>query len=114
VAAEVKNVTDMEKIVVCGGCRPDRTAGMVATLREAVPDAVVEVAACLNACGHPVSLAFRAPGRAAYLFAQADPQDQAAEIAAFVRLWRAASGGVVTDARACGRLRTMLRGCIPA
>ncbi|WP_281824155.1 DUF1636 family protein [Jannaschia rubra] len=103
-----------ERMIVCGGCLPERTEKMVAALRSAVPDCPVEVAACLNACGHPVSLAFRAPGRAVYLFAGTDPVDQAAEVAAFVGLWRSAPRGVVTDARPCGRLRTMLRGCIPA
>lgn len=87
---------------------------MAAALRGAVPDAVVEVATCLNACGNPVTVAFRAPGRAAYLFADTDPEAQAAEVAAFVALWRAAPAGEVADARPCGRLRTLLRGRIPA
>ncbi len=74
----------------------------------------VRLVECLNACGRPLALAVTGQGKAAYLFAGVDPEEQAGEVAAFAGLYRDAPAGEVADARGAGRLRFCLLGRIPA
>ena len=67
---------------------------------------------CLNVCDKPTALAFRAEGKAAYLFAGVAPED-GADVEAFARLYADASDGWIEDARSAGRLRFCLVGRIP-
>ena len=106
------------KLFICETCldADGHTPGpeMAAAVRKAL-DVEVEVVLtpCLNLCDEPVSVAFRAPGKMAYLFAGTGPDD-VSDIAAMARLFVEAKDGVVEDARSAGRLRFCLKGRIPA
>lgn len=96
---------------LCTTCR-DRVE--TAALRDALPEgAELRLHECLNACGKPVALSIQGRG-AGYLFAGVDPVADAADIAATARAYLAAPGGVIEDARPCGRLRFCLLGRLPA
>jgi predicted metal-binding protein len=109
-------VTD--RITLCAGCRPGEGEALAARLRQALAaeGLATEVALtdCMNICANPVSVAVRAEGKAAYLFAGVDPAGQVAELTAFARLYAAAETGVIDDARPCGDLRFRLVGRLPA
>lgn len=96
---------------LCATCQ----AGVeTAPLRAALPEgAELRLHDCLNACGNPVALSFQGCG-ASYLFAGVDPVADAPDIAATARAYMAAPGGVIEDARPCGRLRFCLIGRLPA
>lgn len=97
-----------DRIIVCVGC-----AGGAELARSLDGRLRVETAACLNVCDAPVSVAVRAEGKAAYLFAGVDaaaPQD----LVAFARLYADSTDGEIADARATGKLRFCLLGRIPA
>ena len=88
---------------------------MAGRLRGMVgPGTTVETTDCMNVCGRPVTVAFRAEGKAAYIFAGVDPEKQGEDLAAFARLYAQAEGGIIEDARPCGDLRFCLIGRIPA
>lgn len=104
-----------DTISICAGCDPDAAARMAQEVRGLLgPATDVALAGCMNVCARPVSVAFRAPGKAAWLFAGVDPATQGPEVAAFARLYAADAGGDVSDARPCGQLRFCLIGRIPA
>jgi predicted metal-binding protein len=114
-----KGKAGVQHITICESCRAgeaaprgralaDQLRGLVAGLAE------VRTVDCMIVCGDPVTVSFRAPGKAAYLFAGVDPDAQADELAAFARLYDAAPDGVIDDARPCGALRFCLVGRIPA
>ena len=103
-----------DRVTICGSCLGSDGERLAERLALALGGlAQVRLAPCLNACGRPLALAVRGPGRAAYLFGGV-AADQDAEVLAFLALWRAAPGGEVADARPCGRLRLCLLGRIPA
>ncbi|MGR3321886.1 MAG: DUF1636 family protein [Pseudooceanicola sp.] len=100
-------------ISICGECK-----GAGRALAEAVAplldgDTEVRVSACMNVCSRPVTVAARAEGKAAYLFGGVTGAE-AADLAAFARLYAAAADGAIADARPLGRLRFCLIGRIPA
>lgn len=97
------------RLTVCATCREGAGRALAA-----VEGTELRFAECLNACGRPVALAVTGEGRATYLFAGVDPATQAAEVAAFLRLYRDAPAGDVTDAREAGDLRFCLIGRVPA
>ncbi|MCG6904620.1 MAG: DUF1636 domain-containing protein [Rhodobacter sp.] len=100
----------LDRVIVCGTCAGG--AGFAAALRDAGVDGV-ETVACMNQCDRPVTLAFRAKGKDAYLFAGIDPVADLADALALVRLYAEAPGGTIADARPAGRLRYCLVGRIP-
>lgn len=92
-------------------------AALIADVTErlaAFGDFEVRAQDCLNACDKPTALAFRAEGKAAYLFAGVDGNADGADVAAFAKLYGDAPDGWVEDARPAGRLRFCLIGRIPA
>lgn len=109
----------MHRIIICSTC----TAGQGKeapgpALADALatrlgPEFEIVEHACLSVCAEPVAVAFRAPGKAAYLFAGLGPAD-AADAVAFARLWAETPDGWIEDARPAGRLRFCLKGRIPA
>ena len=106
------------KLFICETCvdADGHTHGhqMAAAVRDALDvDVEVLLTPCMNLCEEPVSLAFRAPGKMAYLFAGTGPDD-VADIAAMARLFVEPIDGVIEDARPAGRLRFCLKGRIPA
>lgn len=95
-------------VSVCGGCGAGPLAGL---LQARLGD--IRVVDCMHVCGRPVAVSFRGEGKAAYLFAGVDVARQVEELVVFAGLYAAAEGGVVEDARPCGRLRLRLVGRIP-
>lgn len=77
-------------------------------------DFEVRAQACLNVCDKPTAVAFRAEGKAAYLFAGVDAATDAEDVAAFAKLYADTPDGWIEDARPAGRLRFCLLGRIPA
>ena len=78
------------------------------------PDLEVVGQDCLSACATPQAIAFRAEGKAAYLFAGVDAEADRGNIAAFAEMYRESSDGWIEDARPAGRLRFCLVGRMPA
>ena len=79
-----------------------------------IGDFEVRGQACLNVCDKPTALAFRAGGKAAYLFAGVDAEKDAGDVAAFAKMYKDSADGWIEDARPAGRLRFCLIGRIPA
>lgn len=105
------------RVIVCETCaasdRDPIGADFARDLQALVPDDVrVEITACMNLCEQPMALALRAKACDAYLFSGVTADDLE-DAAALVRLYSAAPGGKITDARAAGRLRHCLVGRIP-
>jgi predicted metal-binding protein len=89
-------------------------AGLADTLASALAGLPFEVrgAECMSACTRPSSVAFRAPGKTAYLFgdlAEADVPD----LVTFARLYAASADGTFVDARPLGALRLKAVARIP-
>ena len=105
-----------DRITICESCRSDgpaKGAALAERLRGMV-GAEVATTDCMIVCGKPVTVSFRATGKAAYLFSGVDPETQAEEIAEFARLYADAADGIVNDVRSIGQLRFCLIGRIPA
>ncbi len=105
-------------ITICAGCHADgvkpQGKALARALRPLVdPNTQIKTTDCMNACGHPTVIAFRAPGKPVYLFQNIDPAAQAQEIADFAHAYATEKGGIVTDARPFGQLRFCLVGRIP-
>lgn len=105
------------RVIVCTTCRKGNAVptgeAVIAEVAQRLDDRfVVEGHDCLNMCDHAQAVAFRAPGKAAYLFGDLDAGD-VDDIAAFARLWADSADGWIADARPAGRLRFCLRGRIP-
>jgi predicted metal-binding protein len=105
-----------DRITICESCQSDgapKGAALADQLRSMV-QADVATTDCMIVCGKPVTVSFRATGKAAYLFSGIDPDTQAEEIAEFARLYAEAEDGIVNDVRSIGQLRFCLIGRIPA
>lgn len=100
---------------VCRTC-PAGQAGLADDLREAFAKGSVDVELretdCLSGCTRASALAFRAPGKTAYLFGEITSAD-VPDILTFARLYLAAPDGNLTDARPLGSLRTKALARIP-
>ena len=83
-------------------------------LRKEIKAFEIETFECMSACSRPNAISFRAAGKAAYLFADIDPETDKGDILAFAKLYSDAPDGWIEDARPCGRLRHCLLGRIPA
>lgn len=108
------------KVFICSTCAESgddpKGAALIADVTARLApfgDFEVRAQACLNVCDKPIALAFRAEGKAAYLFAGVDGGTDAADVAAFAKLYADAPDGWVEDARPAGRLRFCLIGRIP-
>ncbi len=100
---------------VCALC-PAGRAGFADGLRAALSDAgmVLEVreTGCMSGCTRQSTLAFRAPGKMAYLFGEITLDDMP-DILTFARLYLASADGDLTDARPLGALRAKAIARIP-
>lgn len=109
-----------DRITICEGCKgateaTPKGAALAARLRALVaPEIEVTTTDCMIVCGKPVTVSFRAEGKAAYLFSGVDPETQTNELAVFAELYANAGDGIVDDVRPCGQLRFCLIGRIPA
>ncbi|MEP2531096.1 DUF1636 family protein [Shimia sp.] len=106
-------------VFICNTCASGDGATIDAEFAAAVRDAgvadfEVQEVSCLNMCDEPLTLALRAPGKVAYLFAGVRPGSDLKDVIALLTLYRDAPGGVIEDARPAGRLRFCLKGRVPA
>lgn len=103
-----------DRVIICGTCAEGRGAAFAEELRNHIPDRVaVQVVECLNVCDKPVAMALRGPGKDVYLFSGVLPETDLDDTVALARLYSAAEGGAITDARPAGRLRLCLLGRVP-
>ena len=107
----------MHRVIVCTTCCREGAEPLGADLAQVLRDRLgagfaVEEQACLSICAEPQAIAFRATGKAAYLFAGLDAADED-DIVAFAQLWADTPEGWIEDARPAGRLRFCLKGRIP-
>ena len=100
---------------VCRSC-PAGPAGFAALLRAAVHKAgyVLDIreTECMSGCIRPSTLAFRAPGKTAYLFGDISETDLP-DILIFVGLYLNSADGNFADARPLGSLREKAIARIP-
>lgn len=103
------------KITLCTSCVLGRD-GFARPLATALAAAGIaaEIAAveCLSGCTRPSSIAFRAPGKTAYLFGDLTAADLP-DLVNFARLYAASSDGGFADARPLGALRHKALARIP-
>ncbi len=97
---------------ICAGCPGDGSA-LADALRDAAPEGwAIHTHDCLSGCQRPVSAAFRAPGKTAYLFGEIGQADLA-DIHRFMALYAASQDGTFADARVLGPLRLKAIARIP-
>lgn len=102
-------------VILCTSCKGGAVlARQVAELlaAEDIAGFALHRTDCMNACARAPTLAFRAPGKVAYLFGGVSAAHLPA-LAAFARLYAAAADGVIADARPLGDLRLRLIARIP-
>ena len=104
------------KITLCTTCDLGR-GGFAATLRAALSarglQAHVTGTDCLSGCTRASTMAFRAPGKTAYLFGDLTGDDLP-ELLTFATLYAASPDGTLADARPLGALRAKAIARIPA
>ncbi|WP_226782090.1 DUF1636 family protein [Oceaniglobus trochenteri] len=103
------------EILICRSCQAGgRALGAALIDALGVPGGyALRQVDCMTMCGEPVSLAFRSPGKATYLFSGVNAGD-CADIHGFAELYAQAPDGWIEDARRAGRLRLCLKGRVPA
>lgn len=103
------------RAIVCRSCPAGRN-GLAALLRRALAvqatNAVVEEIDCMSGCARPSTVAFRAEGKTAYLFADLSTGD-IPDLVTFLRLYDASPDGNFNDARPLGALREKAIARIP-
>ena len=108
----------MHQVVVCSTCEGCDGEAFAAQLRDALAKAgqayEVRDFECMTNCGRPLSVAFKATGKATYLFGDVDPALDLADTVAFARMYASSPDGWIEDARDAGRLRHCLIGRVPA
>lgn len=102
-------------ITLCFGCTADQP-GLMAALGTALDSAGIAAslagADCMSGCARPAALAFRAPGKTAYLFGDIGLADLPG-LVTFARAYAAAPDGQIADARFLGALRHKALARIP-
>jgi len=106
------------RVVICSTCEGTDGKGFAVQLRAALSDAGlsydVQDFDCMSNCGRPLSVAFKADGKATYLFGDVDTERDLQDVVAFARMFADSTDGWIEDARDAGRLRHCLIGRIPA
>lgn len=98
-------------ITLCASCALGQ-AGFAATLQAALPGAQVTTTDCMSGCTRPSAIAFRAPGKTAYLFGDITADDLP-DLVSFTRHYAASPDGNFADARILGPLRLKAIARIP-
>lgn len=104
------------KITLCTTCdlgRSDFAATLAHALKTADIPAEIVGAECMSGCTRPSTIAFRSPGKTAYLFGDLTAEDLP-DLITFARLYAASDDGTLTDARTIGALRHKAIARIPA
>lgn len=100
---------------VCRSC-PAGRRGLATAIRRAADaaelDCAVRETECMSGCTRASTVAFRAPGKTAYLFGELSEAD-VPDVVAFLRLYAASADGTFADARPLGRLREKAIARIP-
>ncbi len=97
----------MHHLLVCASCHgADRAQVLIDRLAAALPQFEVGAVECMSGCQRPGTMAFRAEGKASYLFGDIDPDAAIDDILAFAKAFVDAPDGWITDARRFGALRT--------
>ena len=102
-------------VTVCESCALGRAGfeqALAAALAEAGLSAQVGGAECLSGCTRISAIAFRAPGKVAYLFGDLTALDLP-DLVTFARAYQASPDGTFADARFLGGLRTKALARIP-
>ncbi len=95
------------RIVFCTACplgKGDFADAFCAALTSAGISVEISGTDCMSGCARASTVAFRAPGKTAYLFGDLTDADLP-DLIAFARLYAASHDGVFTDARPLGGLR---------
>ncbi len=95
---------------VCRSCSADNA--FLETVRKGLPGIAVESVDCMSGCTRPQTMAFRAPGKVAYLFGDLTAADLP-DLRVFARHYAVSSDGTFADARILGDLRNKAIGRIP-
>lgn len=94
-------------IILCGSCDLGR-GGFAATLANALRQAglaeEITTVDCMSGCTRPSTIAFRIPGKTAYLFGEVTAADLD-DLVAFTHAYSASPDGNLPDARVIGGLR---------
>ena len=103
------------RITLCATCPlgrgafPDRMRVALALHGVVAEVALTE---CMSGCARPSAVAFRAPGKTAYLFGDLDAPDLD-DLLHFARLYALSADGTFADARPLGALRMKAIARIP-
>ncbi|QUJ78080.1 DUF1636 domain-containing protein [Sulfitobacter albidus] len=97
---------------VCTTCAPTSHT-LAAHLRDALPEVEVRGVDCMSGCARAQTVAFRAPGKVAYLFGEIT-EDDVPDLRRFIESYVASSDGTFADARILGGLRHKALARIPA
>ncbi|UWR15225.1 DUF1636 domain-containing protein [Sulfitobacter sp. M368] len=98
------------QLLVCRTCSPD--GSFVDVARRALPELEVRGVDCMSGCTRAQTVAFRSPGKVAYLFGEIT-EANIEELRSFARLYDASDDGTFADARVLGELRTRAIARIP-
>lgn len=96
-------------LTLCGTCKLGQ-GDFAETLT--LPGFTIARTDCMSGCTRPSTIAFRAPGKVAYLFGEITEADRA-EIETFAAAYKASSDGTFPDARIFGGLRMKAIARIP-
>jgi predicted metal-binding protein len=99
------------KITLCSSCELGES-GFAAVLQAALPEAQVSTTECMSGCARPSTIAFRAPGKTAYLFGDIIADDLP-HLVTFATHYGTSPDGNFADARILGPLRMKAIARIP-
>lgn len=98
------------KVFVCSTCTSD--GAFVEVVKAGLPDSAVEGVECMSGCARAQTIAFRHPGKVAYLFGDITTDDMD-DLRRFATLYQASKDGTFEDARVLGNLRIKALARIP-
>ncbi|MFD2741421.1 DUF1636 family protein [Sulfitobacter aestuarii] len=99
------------KVFVCTSCS-ERSAALLDEVAEVLPEAEVSGIDCMSGCTRGQSVAFRSPGKVAYLFGGIT-EAELSELRNFATLYAASPDGTFADAPVLGGLRHKALARIP-
>lgn len=113
--------SDHHAMVLCDRCRDMRAGGSsLALLLRQIGEQLghsgfhLETADCMAGCDRPVTVAFRARGKATYLFGDIDAERDAGSLLDFAQLYRSLGDGWCNEGQRPAGLRGKTLARIPA
>ena len=104
-------MTEAVRVTICTTCALGQ-AGFAAALAKALPAAQIQTVECMSGCTRPSTVAFRSPGKTAYLFGEITETDLPL-LQRFHDLYAQSPDGDFPDARVLGDLRLKAIARIP-